>query len=56
MTIKRCGFFVLCFLIFMRAAHATLQIFPNRFNGNLNTGLKMQGSDLIVGLNAYTKK
>ena len=25
-------------------------------NGNLNTGLKIQGSDLIVGLNAYTKK
>lgn len=24
-------------------------------NGNLNTGLKIQGSDLIVGLNAYTK-
>lgn len=25
-------------------------------NGNLNTGLKIGGSDLIVGLNAYTKK
>lgn len=24
--------------------------------GNLNTGLKIGGSDLIVGLNAYTKK
>lgn len=24
-------------------------------NGNLNTGLKVNGSDLIVGLNAYTK-
>jgi len=24
-------------------------------NGNLNTGLKINGSDLIVGLNAYTK-
>lgn len=24
--------------------------------GNLNTGLKVGGSDLIVGLNAYTKK
>lgn len=24
-------------------------------NGNMNTGLKMNGSDLIVGLNAYTK-
>ncbi len=24
-------------------------------NGNLNTGLKMNGADLIVGLNAYTK-
>lgn len=25
-------------------------------NGNLNTGLKLEGSDLVVGLNAYTKK
>ena len=25
-------------------------------NGNLNTGLKIGGKDLIVGLNAYTKK
>ena len=25
-------------------------------NGNLNTGLKIGGRDLIVGLNAYTKK
>lgn len=24
-------------------------------NGNLNTGLKINGSDLILGLNAYTK-
>lgn len=24
-------------------------------NGNLNTGLKVNGNDLIVGLNAYTK-
>lgn len=24
-------------------------------NGNLNTGLKVGGKDLIVGLNAYTK-
>lgn len=24
-------------------------------NGNMNTGLKIGGSDLIVGLNAYTK-
>jgi hypothetical protein len=24
-------------------------------NGNLNTGLKINGGDLIVGLNAYTK-
>lgn len=25
-------------------------------SGSLNTGLKVGGSDLIVGLNAYTKK
>jgi len=24
-------------------------------NGNTNTGLRVNGSDLIVGLNAYTK-
>lgn len=24
-------------------------------NGNLNTGLKINGSDLILGMNAYTK-
>lgn len=24
-------------------------------NGNVNTGLKVNGSDLILGLNAYTK-
>lgn len=24
-------------------------------SGNLNTGLKVNGSDLVVGLNAYTK-
>lgn len=24
-------------------------------NGNVNTGLKINGADLIVGLNAYTK-
>lgn len=24
-------------------------------NGNLNTGLKIGGADLILGLNAYTK-
>lgn len=24
-------------------------------NGNMNTGIKIEGSDLIVGLNAYTK-
>lgn len=24
-------------------------------NGNMNTGLKVNGSDLIVGLNVYTK-
>jgi len=24
-------------------------------NGNINTGLKVNGGDLIVGLNAYTK-
>ncbi len=25
-------------------------------NGNLNTGLKINGSDLIAGINVYTKK
>ena len=29
-------------------------LFPST-NGNLNTGIKIQGNDLIVGLNAYTK-
>lgn len=24
-------------------------------NGNMNSGLKVNGSDLIIGLNAYTK-
>lgn len=24
-------------------------------NGNMNTGLKVSGDDIIVGLNAYTK-
>lgn len=25
-------------------------------NGNLNTGLKVNGKDLIAGINVYTKK